>query len=131
MGPNMGKASCKERSDKVREIVVGLGSDEEEEGKQNKSKDGIICVKGGCTGCFINLVIWFSLSSSSVPVSKQELKRGGLMERKGMNEYLQKCIGERQVQWRCMFLLQSMGQKKCFQLCGLERMFLRLLRERA
>ena len=40
MGPNMGKASCKERSDKVREIVVGLGSDEEEEGKQNKSKDG-------------------------------------------------------------------------------------------
>ena len=75
MGPNMGKASCKERSDKVREIVVGLGSDEEEEGKQNKSQDGIICVKGGCTGSFIYLVIWFSLSSFSVPVSKQALKQ--------------------------------------------------------
>ena len=39
MGPNMGKASCKERSDKVREIVVGLGSDEEEEGKQRTRKE--------------------------------------------------------------------------------------------
>lgn len=71
----MEKASCKERSDKVRESVVGLGFDEEEEGKQNKSKNGIICVKGGCTGSFIYSVIWFSLSSFSVPVSKQELKQ--------------------------------------------------------
>lgn len=54
---------------------MGLGSDEEEEGKQNKSKDGIICMKGGCMGSFIYLVIWFSLSSFSVPVSKQALKQ--------------------------------------------------------
>lgn len=48
-----------------------------------------------------------------------------------MKEHLQKGIGERQGQWRCMFLLQSMGEKKCFQLGGLECMFLRPLRERA
>lgn len=55
--------------------MVGLGFDEEEKGKQNKSKNGIICVKGGCTGSFIYSGIWFSLSSFSVPVSKQELKQ--------------------------------------------------------
>lgn len=70
----MEKASCKERSDEVRESVVELGSDEEEEGKQNESKNGIICVKGGCTGSVYS-VMWFSPSSFSVPVSKQELKQ--------------------------------------------------------
>lgn len=56
----MGKASWKERSDKVRESVAGLGCDEEEEEKQNKSKNGIICVKGGCTGSFIYSVTVFT-----------------------------------------------------------------------
>lgn len=130
MGPNMGKASCKERSEKVREtggVGVWWRGGRKAEQKQRWNH---LCERRvhGILHLFSHLVFTQLLFCACF---KAGAEAGGLMGRKGMNEYLQKCIGERPEQWRCMFLLQSMGQKKCFQHCGLECMFLRPLRERA
>lgn len=131
MSPHMEIASCSERSDEVRETVVGMGYDEEEkESRKKKWRWHYLCEKRvhEIISLFSHLVFPQCFLCACLKVGTEE---GGFMGRKVMNEYLQKCIGEGQEQWKYTCLMQSMGEEKSFQLCGLKCVFFRPLRKRA